>query len=167
MTLDWIHPNEAAFWVALSFFIVIGALIYVRVPGLVAKQLDARAQGIADEIAEARRLRDEAQELLASFQRRQQDAVEEAAAIVAQAKNEAKMLKKQAREDMAERLERRTVLAEQRIAQAEASAAADVRAAAADLAARAAEQLLTSSLKKADLNKLVDADIKQVGAQFN
>ncbi|WP_417484848.1 F0F1 ATP synthase subunit B [Maricaulis salignorans] len=167
MTLDWIHPNEAAFWVALSFFIVIGALIYVRVPGLVAKQLDARAQGIADEIAEARRLRDEAQELLASFQRRQQDAVEEAAAIVAQAKNEAKMLKKQAREDMAERLERRTVLAEQRIAQAEASAAADVRAAAADLAAKAAEQLLTSSLKKADLNKLVDADIKQVGAQFN
>tara|TARA_R110002073_G_scaffold17367_4_gene65357 strand:- start:5254 stop:5757 length:504 start_codon:yes stop_codon:yes gene_type:complete len=167
MTFDWIHPNEAAFWVALSFFVVIGVLIYVRVPGLVAKQLDERAKGIADEITEARRLREEAQELLASFQRRQQDAVEEAAAIIAQAKNEAKMLKKEAREEMAERLERRTALAEQRIAQAEASAAADVRAAAADLAAKAAEQLLTSSMKKADLNKLLDADIKLVGTRFN
>ena len=167
MTFDWIHPNEAAFWVALSFFVVIGVLIYVRVPGLVAKQLDDRAKGIADEITEARRLREEAQELLASFQRRQQDAVEEAAAIIAQAKNEAKILKKEAREEMAERLERRTALAEQRIAQAEASAAADVRAAAADLAAKAAEQLLTSSMKKADLNKLLDADIKLVGSRFN
>ncbi len=167
MTFDWIHPDEAAFWVALSFFVVIGVLIYVRVPGLVAKQLDDRAKGIADEITEARRLREEAQELLASFQRRQQDAVEEAAAIIAQAKNEAKILKKEAREEMAERLERRTALAEQRIAQAEASAAADVRAAAADLAAKAAEQLLTSSMKKADLNKLLDDDIKLVGSRFN
>ncbi|WP_417483229.1 F0F1 ATP synthase subunit B [Maricaulis sp.] len=167
MSFDWIHPNEAAFWVALSFVIVIGVLIYVRVPGLVAKQLDARAQGIADEISEARRLREEAQELLASFQRRQQEAAEEAAAIIAQAKNEAKMLKKQAREEMAERLERRTALAEQRIAQAEASAAADVRAAAADLATAAAETLLKSSMKKADLNKLLDADIKLAGSQFN
>lgn len=167
MNFEWIHPDEAAFWVALSFFIVIGVMIYVRVPGMVAKQLDARAKGISDEINEARRLREEAQELLASFQRRQQEAVDEAAAIVAQAKNEAEMLKKQAREDMAERLERRTAVAEQRIAQAEASAAADVRAAAADLAAAAAERLLTSSMKKADLNKLLDADIKQSGSQFN
>lgn len=167
MTMDWIHPDEAAFWVAMSFFIIIGILIYVRVPGLVAKQLDDRAKGISDEITEARRLREEAQELLASFQRRQQEAVDEAAAIIAQAKNEAKMLKKQAQREMAERLERRTVMAEQRIAQAEASAAAEVRAAAADLAVAAAEQLLKSSLKKADLSKLLDADIKLVGTQFN
>tara|TARA_R110000868_G_scaffold76499_2_gene219883 strand:+ start:27734 stop:28237 length:504 start_codon:yes stop_codon:yes gene_type:complete len=167
MSFDWIHPNEAAFWVAMSFFIIVGIMIYARVPGMVAKQLDSRAQGIADEITQARRLREEAQELLASFQRRQQEAIEEADSIIEQAKNEAKMLKKQAREEMTERLERRTALAEQRIAQAEASAAAEVKAAAAELAAAAAEHLLKTSMKKADLNKLLDSDIKLAGKQFN
>jgi F-type H+-transporting ATPase subunit b len=167
MNFEWIHPDEAAFWVALSFFIIIGIIIYVRVPGMVAKQLDDRAKGIADEIAEARRMREEAQELLASFQRKQQEAETEAEAIIAQAKAEAKMLRKQATEDLAERLERRTALAEQRIAQAEAQAAADVKAAAADLAVAAAEQLLKSDLKKADLNKIVETDIKLAGKSLN
>ena len=72
-----------------------------------------------------------------------------------QAKAEAKLLKKQARVDLVERLERRTALAEQRIAQAEAQATSDVKAAAAELAAAAAEHLLKSGLKKTDLNNLI------------
>jgi len=167
MHFEWIHPNDAAFWVAASFFIIVGVLLYVKVPGMVAKQLDDRAKGIADEIAEARRLREEAQELLASFQRKQQEAESEAEAIIDQAKSEAKILKKQAREELAERLERRTQIAEQRIAQAEAHAAAEVKAAAAELAVSATEELLKTGLKKADLNKLVDADIKTVGGKLN
>ena len=167
MHFEWIHPDKAAFYVAIAFFIIIGVLLYVKVPSLVAKQLDDRAKGIADEIAEARRLREEAQELLASFQRKQLEAESEAEAIVEQAKSEAKLLKKQAREELAERLERRTQLAEQRIAQAEAQATADVKAAAATLAVAATEELLKTGLKKADLNKLVDADIKSVGEKLN
>jgi F-type H+-transporting ATPase subunit b len=167
MNWEWIHPDEPAFYVALAFVIIVGVILRVGVPGMVARQLDDRAKGIADEIAEARRLREEAQELLASFQRKQQEAEAEAEAIIEQAKAEAKVLQKQARADLVERLERRTALAEQRIAQAETQAAADVRAAAAEMAADAAETLLKTGLKKADLNKLVDADIKLVGKRLN
>ena len=58
-------------------------------------------------------------------------------------------------------------MAEQRIAQAEAQAAAEVKAAAAELAAAAAEDILKTKLKKTDLNKIVDADIKSVGGRLN
>ena len=157
-------PTFYAFLAFIAFFLILG---YFGVHKTIAKTLDDRADAIKSELEEAKRLREEAQEMLASYQRKQREAEAEADAIVAQAKTEAKTLKAEARKDMAERLERRTAMAEQRIAQAEAQAAAEVKAAAADLAARAAEEILKSQLKKTDLNKIVDADIKLVGEKLN
>ena len=153
-----------AFVGLILFFIVVA---YFKVPGILLRSLDSRADEIRGELAEAKRLREEAQEMLASYQRKQREAEAEAEAIVAQAKSEAKTLKAEARKEMTERLERRTAMAEQRIAQAEAHAAAEVKAAAAELAASAAEEILKTKLKKTDLNKIVDADIKSVGEQLN
>ena len=161
------QPADPTFYAFLAFIAFFAVLGYFGVHKTIAKTLDDRADAIRSELEEAKRLREEAQEMLASYQRRQREAEAEAEAIVAQAKTEAKTLKAEARKEMTERLERRTALAEQRIAQAEAHAAAEVKAAAAELAASAAEEILKTRLKKTDLNKIVDADIKSVGEQLN
>lgn len=157
-------PSFYTFLALIAFFVL---LAWMGVFKTIGKTLDERANAIKDELEEAKRLREEAAELLASYQRKQREAEAEAAAIVDQAKSEAKMLKAEARAELTERLERRTALAEQRIAQAEAQAAAEVKSAAAELAAQAAEEILKTKLKKTDLNKIVDADIKSVGDRLN
>ena len=161
------QPSEPTFYAFLAFIAFFVLLARFGVHRTLAKSLDDRAGAIRNELDEAKRLREEAQEMLASFQRKQREAEAEAEAIIAQAKSEAKSLKAEARKEMAERLDRRTAMAEQRIAQAEAQAAAEVKAAAAELAASAAEEILRSRLKKTDLNKIVDADIKMAGERLN
>ncbi|MHA6288990.1 F0F1 ATP synthase subunit B family protein [Maricaulis sp. CAU 1757] len=166
---EWLaaQPGDPSFWAFLALIAFFAVLAYMGVHKTIAKVLDDRADAIRNELAEAKRLREEAQEMLASYQRRQREAEAEAEAIVAQAKSEAKALRKEAREELSERLERRAALAEQRIAQAESQAAAEVKAKAAEVAAAAAEEILKSQLKKTDLNRLVDADIKMVAEKLN
>ena len=159
--------NDPSFYASLALVAFFGLLMYLGVFKTIAKTLDERADGIKNELEDAKRLREEAAEMLASYQRKQREAGAEAEAIIAQAKSEAKMLKEESRKELTERLERRTAMAEQRIAQAEAQAAAEVKAAAAELAAAAAEEILQSKLKKTDLNKIVDADIKSVADRLN
>jgi F-type H+-transporting ATPase subunit b len=167
--MEWLaaQPGDPSFYAFLALIAFFAILLRFGVHKTIAKSLDDRADAIRAELDEAKRLREEAQEMLASYQRKQREAEAEAEAIVAQAKSEAKMLKAEARKEMTERLERRTAMAEQRIAQAEAQAATEVKAAAAELAAQAAEEILKTQLKKTDLNKIVDADIKTVGEKLN
>lgn len=158
---------DSSFWASLALVTFLVLLAFLGVFKSIGKALDDRANAIRGELDEAKRLREEAAEMLASYQRRQREAEAEAEAIIDQAKSEAKILKEESRKELKERLERRTAMAEQRIAQAEAQAAAEVKAAAAELAAAAAEQILSSQMKKTDLNKIVDADIKTVGGRLN
>lgn len=155
------------FWVAVSFFGFIALVIYLKAPGMVAAALDKRADGIRTELEEAQKLREEAQAMLADYQRKQRDAEQEAEAIVSQAKAEAERLAVETREKLAESIERRTKLAEEKIAQAEAQALKEVRSAATDMAVTAAEHLISSELKKADASKLIDTNIKELKKQLN
>ena len=104
--------------------------------------LDKRADDIRNELDEAQNLREQAAEALALAERRQQDADKEAEAMIAQAKEDAKRIMKEARKDIADRLARREALAEARISRAEAEATEEVRRAAADAATAAAKRLL-------------------------
>ncbi|WP_291844845.1 F0F1 ATP synthase subunit B [Maricaulis sp.] len=167
--IDWLaaQPGDPSFYAFLALIAFFALLLHMGVHKTIAKTLDDRADAILSELEDAKRLREEAAEMLASYQRKQREAEAEAEAIITQAKAEAKSLKAEARKEMTERLERRTAMAEQRIAQAEAQAAAEVKAAAAELAVQAAEEILKTKLKKTDLNKLVDADIKSVGERLN
>lgn len=159
--------DDPSFYAMLALVVFFLLVLRMGVHKMIAKTLDERADAIRTELADAKRLREEAQEMLASYQRKQREAEAEAEAIIDQAKAEAKILKQEARDELNARLERRTAMAEQRIAQAEAQAAAEVKAAAAELAASAAEEILKNKLKKTDLNKIVDADIKSVGSALN
>ncbi len=164
------HEAEAAtgfadprLWLLFSLLILVAVAIWKNIPGLAAKALDERADRIARELAEARQLREEAQELLASYERRQREAEKEAEAIIAQAKKEAELMAKEASERLQDMLARRTEAAKRKIAQAEMRAAADVRAHAAALAADTAKVTLEKSLGKAAQNKLIDEGINKAG----
>src|SRR3954468_7058501 len=134
--------KEPEFWVAVAFVLFIGVLVYVGAHKKITDALDHRSARIKAELDEARRLREEAQKLLAEYQRKQREAEREAEAIVADAKAEAERVAAGAGSKMEEFVTRRTKLAETKIGQAEAQALADVRATAADAVVAAAEAIL-------------------------
>ena len=129
---------EAEFWVAVAFAIFVAIAVYLGMPGMIARALDSRVERIKNELDEATRLREEAQELLAEYRRKQQDAEKEAETIVLEARREGERMRAEAAAKVEEFVARRTKMAETKIAQAEAQALADVRAAAADAAVAAA-----------------------------
>jgi F-type H+-transporting ATPase subunit b len=149
----------AEFWVAVSFVIFLGLIVYLEVPGKVASALDARAERIGKELADAQRLREEALALLADYERKREEAEKEAQDIIAQARTEAEEYAAETRRKLAETIERRTLHAEQKIAQAEAQAMKEVRAAATDLAIAAASRIIAEEIKGEKAAKLVDQTI--------
>ena len=157
----------AEFWVLISFILFVGLLVYLKVPAKVAVMLDERAARIARELDEARRLREEAQGLLAEYQRKRRDAEKEAEAIVAQAREEAEAFAVETRQKLSEMIERRARIAEEKIAQAEVQAVKEVRSAAADLAIAAATRLIAEEVQGETADRLVEASIADLKNRLN
>ena len=134
--------GDASFWVLVAFVIVIGVFARAGVHKMMLSALDKRGREIADEINEARKIREEAQELLAQYQRRQRQAEDEAAAIIEQAKKDALRMAAEAREKINEQMDRRAKAAEDKIARAEAQALSEVRGQTVDLAIAAAREII-------------------------
>lgn len=159
--------RSAEFWVGISFLVFIGILLYYKIPALLAKALDDRAAGIRRELDEARRLREEAQALLADYEKKHRNAAQEAQGIVEGARREAEAIAAEMRTNLKETLARRTRLAEEKIARAETQAVADVRAAAVERAIAAAERLLREKASGAGGAALIDQGIKELKTQLN
>jgi F-type H+-transporting ATPase subunit b len=159
--------QETENWVAIGFLCFIGLLFYLGVHRKLLDSIDARSTRIRSELDAARRLREEAQALLAEFERKGREAESEAEAIIAGAKAEAERLATEAKTKTEEFVARRTKMAEAKIAQAEAQAVADVRSAAADAAVVAAEKILTSAAKGKVAEDLLAAGIADVKQKLN
>jgi F-type H+-transporting ATPase subunit b len=159
--------DNPGFWVGLAFFLFLGILAYMKVPALVAKALDDRAEAIRKELDEARQLREQAQALLADYQKKHREADQEANAIIAQAQREAEAMAAETRRSLAESLERRTKAAEEKIARAEAQALSEVRASAVDLAIEAAERIVREKMTGASGASLVDESIRDLKGRLN
>lgn len=158
---------DATFWAFIALVIFLAIVFYVRVPGMISKSLDARAERIRNELDEARRLREEAQQLLAEYQRKRKEAEAEAAAIVAAAEREAAMLSAEAKQKTEEFVARRTALSEQKIKQAETDAVNAVRVAAVDLAIAAAEKVLAKKTDDAVRSDLFAASLGEMKSRLN
>jgi F-type H+-transporting ATPase subunit b len=157
----------AEFWVAVAFVAFVAILVYYKVPALIAKALDDRAEAIRKELDEARRLREEAQNLLADYQKKHRNVGQEAEAIVDQARREAEALAQETRASLKTTLERRTRLAEDKIARAEAQAVDEVRATAIDVAAAAAEKILREKMTGSGGAALIDQSIRDLKGRLN
>ena len=158
---------DATFYAFVGLLLFLALIAYLKVPGMMAKGLDARAEKIQNELAEAKRLREEAQHLLAEYQRKRKDAEAEAASIVAAAEREASALTAEAKQKTEEYVARRTTLSEQKIRQAEADAINAVRAAAVDLAVAAAEKVIAAKADATTGKALFDNAISEVKTRLN
>lgn len=158
--------NDPTFWVAVAFFVFAGLMLWkARQP--VLKGLDARAERIRAELDEAQRLREEAQKALAEYKRKQRDAAKEAEDLLANARHEAELLRRQAAEDLKQTLARREKAALDKIAQAEAQAVLDVRAKAVDIAIAATAKLLSENVDPQRDLSIVDQAIKDLGRKLH
>ena len=153
----------AAGFVALSMLVVIGIMLWQKVPGMIAGMLDGRIATIRTQLDEATKLRAEAEAQLAEAKARNAASAGDAASIVAHAEAEATAMLAKAETDLADLIARRRTMAEDKIAAAERGAIAEVRALAADAAVRAAATILAER-HGADADKaLVDRTIQGLG----
>lgn len=155
------------FVVLIAFIVFIGVLVYFKVPGMIGGMLDKRADGIEAELEEAKALREEAQSLLASYERKQQEVKDQADRIVAHAKEEAQIAAAQAKEELAKSIVRRLEAAEDQIASAEASALKEVRDRAVSVAVAAAGDVIAKKMTSEDADALIETAISDVQSRLH
>jgi F-type H+-transporting ATPase subunit b len=153
--------------IALIAFILFFVLLWrLNVHTIILKALDARSQEIAKELHEARRLREEAEKLLADYEAKKAAAEAEAKVIVETAKEQAAAVAEETRASMQAAMARREKQAEDRIANAGAKAQDDVRAAAIEAAVAAAEKLIRERMNDSAQATLVQEGVADMKRKF-
>lgn len=158
--------QDPTFWVAIGFLILaILAVFFVRKP--ILGMLDARVDSVRASLDEAASLREEAQQLLAEYQRKQRDAVKETEAMVARAKEEAERISSDGAEALEAALKRREELAIDKIAQAEADAVREVQRISVEVAIDATRVLIADKLDGARADALIDEAISDISNKLH
>jgi len=157
---------DAEFWVAASFVLLV-ILAFRPAAKMLTKTLDGQSQKIADELAEAQRLRKEAEETLATYQKRQQDSLREAESIIAETNREADKMLKQAEVQVNAMLEKRMKLAMEKISQAENKAIQEVQNHLIDVSVSVARSLIKEHLKNAGEQEAVTKSVTELQRILN
>ena len=163
----FVSLRNTDFVVTLGFLVFVGILIYYRVPGMIGGLLDKRAETIRDELAQSRALRDEAQKLLASYEKKSREVAAQADRIVTEARDEAQRAAAQAKDDIRTTVARRLASAQDKIASAEQAAVRQVRDSAVTLAVGLAQDILAADMSAARANALIEDSIAQVAAKMH
>ena len=158
---------DNTFWALIGLIIFLAVVAYFKVPGMIAKALDARSSKIKADIEEARALKDEAKQQLAEYKRRRHEAEIEAREIVAGAQREAEGLLAEARIKSEQYIARRSAMAETKIAQAENDAITEVRRSAVDIAVAAATRILAERSTGAESARFIEEAIGDVRKRLN
>ncbi|MCO5083170.1 MAG: F0F1 ATP synthase subunit B [Rhizobiaceae bacterium] len=158
---------DATFWATVALVLFLAIIFYLKVPGMIGRSLDGRAAKIANELEEARKLREESQQLLAEFQRKRKEAEKEAGEIVEAARREAAILVQDAHKKSEEYVARRTAMAEQKIAQAERDAVNEVRSTAVDIAIEAARKILETKVDAGADAALFSSSVQELKSKLN
>jgi F-type H+-transporting ATPase subunit b len=162
--METFHDPE--FWIAVAFLVFV-ALVSRPIARAVNKILDERSAKIRHDLEEARRLRSEAEALLAEYKKKQQDAAREAGEILQHAREEAELFRKEAAANLTASLARRERMALDKISQAEAQAVAEVKNQAVDLAVAAARRILEQQMAGPKAASLVDQSIAELDRKLH
>jgi F-type H+-transporting ATPase subunit b len=163
------HAEPAAFgldataWVALAMLVVLGIMLWKKVPAAIGRALDKKIAGIREQLDEAAQLRTEAEAIKVEYEARAAQAGAEAKLMLKRARHEADSLVEQAKADSAALIERRAKMAEDKIAAAERTAIARIRARAASAATAAAANLIVEAHDAAADKAMVDETIAGLG----
>ncbi len=164
---ELLDHNQPMFWVLVAFLLFMALLIWKRVPSLVGQMLDERSDAIRKELEEARRLRTDAEALLADYKKKAREAEAEAQAIIDQAKRDAEMTAAEARKSLSESIDRRSKQAEEKIARAEAQALSEVRGAAVSTALAVAEKMIRERVAGHTGSGLIEQSISELKGKLN
>ncbi|WP_172328563.1 F0F1 ATP synthase subunit B [Mangrovicoccus sp. HB161399] len=159
--------HNTNFVVLLAFILFVAVLVYFKVPGILGKMLDKRADSIRSELDEAKALREEAQALLASYKRKQEEMAEQAQKIVDTAKREAKAAAEKGKADLETSIARRMAAAEEQLASAEAQAIKEVRDQAVNVAVAAAGEVIAKQMAPAQSEALFEDALTQVKSKLH
>jgi F-type H+-transporting ATPase subunit b len=159
--------NNTNIVVGIGFVLFVGVLLYFNVPGMITAKLDERAVKIRRDLDEARALRDEAQTLLAGFERKQKEVQGQADDIVAAARVESERAAAQAKDDIRRSMERRLATATEQIAAAEKAAIRQIKDRAVTVAVAAAADVIARNMQAQDADALIDASIAEVGSKLH
>ena len=151
-------------WLALGALV---ALVVWKGRTAIKNGLQAKIRQIAFDLEEAERLKEEAQQTLAEYKRRQREALSQAEAIVDQAKREAEQLQKLGQEKLEAALAHREAQAMDKIAQAEEAAMREVRNTAVEIAAAATTEILRERMSGAEGDRLIDEAIKDLDGKLH
>lgn len=158
---------DATFWATVSLVLFVGLLFYLKVPSMIVKSLDSRSDEIREKLDEARNMREEAQQLLAEYQRKRKEAEAEAKTIIDAAEQEAKLMLEEAQRDQEEYVKRRTAMVEQRISHSESSAQAEIKSLAVDLAIEATKRILSEKIDVPISSKLFEDSLSELRSRLD
>lgn len=166
------HHNEYGLlgdtnvWLGASFLIFL-FIVWKMGKDAFLRMVDAKIEKIRSEIATAESLRIESQELLAQYERKHRDAVQEAETIIKNAQKSAQQIKAQAEKDLDETMARREKQLAERLERMQQNAIAEIQQHAANLAIQATKEIIIDNMDKKVSEKLIDQSIKDVSGQIN
>ena len=152
---------DATFWVAVSFFIFIGVLVYFKLPGKIITVLNESINTIKDEVDGAEKLKDESKNILSEYEKKISNAKVEVKVMLDAATDSSEKYVLATNEEFHIQMENRKKNTEIRIRQIKSQAIKDIKNAAVKISIKSVEKLLKNSLDKSKLDKLYTANIEE------
>ena len=152
---------DATFWVAVSFFIFLGVLIYLKVPQKINTSLTNQINEIKKELNEAEKLKIEAKNLLSNYENKIDKSKKETLEIINLAKKDSEKTILEKTKKFHQMIENKKRSAEQKIAQMKENALRDIKKISVKISIEAAEYLIKNSIDKNKLEKLYAKSLEQ------
>ena len=152
---------DATFWVAVSFFIFFGVLIYLKVPGKINEILANMITGIKKEIDESEKLRAETKSMLDQAQKKLNTADKEVNKILKQAKDDSEKLVLEMNEKFHNSSEIKKNAAQQKIRQMKENAIKDIKNKSIKIAVESVKKIISTSVDKSKLDNLFDKNLEE------
>ena len=157
---------DATFWVAISFILFIGLLVYFKVPQKVNEMLNQLIVNIKNEIDESEKLRNEAKNLLDKSQKKLDSANSEALKITDQAKKDSENLVIEINEKFHKSAEIKKKLAEVKISQMKESALKEIKDTSIKIAVDSVKKIISTSVDKNKLDTIFEKDLKKAKTEL-
>ena len=152
---------DATFWVAISFFIFLGVLIYFKIPQKIISALNESINLIKNEVDNAERLKEESKNILSEYEKKISNAKNEVKQMIDAANDEVDKTVLKTNEEFHTQMENRKKNTEDRIKQMKNQALKDIKNASIKISIQAVEVLLKNSLDKNKLNKIFTRSIEE------
>ena len=152
---------DATFWVAVSFFLFIGLLVYFKIPQKVNEMLNQLIVNIKNEIDESEKLRNEAKILLDNSQAKLDSASNETKKIIDQAKKDSEKLVIEMNEKFHKSAEIKKKLAETKISQMKDAAIKEIKDTSIRIAVNSVKKIITKSVDKNKLETIFEKDLEE------